>query len=53
MCDWPRLDSLLHNVYERQDQSSVAIAARMASLERQIGKLHGRTLASIRRNHES
>ncbi|CAE7035817.1 AMT1-1 [Symbiodinium natans] len=36
------LDSLLHNVYERQDQSSVAIAARMASLERQIGKLHGR-----------
>ena len=33
LCDWPRLDSLLHSVYERQDQSSVAIAARMASLE--------------------
>ena len=41
MCDWPRLGSLLQSVYERQDQSSAAVAARVASLERQIGKLHG------------
>ncbi|CAE7205530.1 unnamed protein product [Symbiodinium natans] len=48
----PRLDTLLQRVYERQDQSSGAMVARIASLERQIGLLNGQFLASTSRYHD-
>ena len=54
--DWPRLDTLLQKVYQRQGESSGSIAAHIASLERQICKLQGQILASTKPsscNHDS